>query len=170
MLPYNARTKDQGFTMIEVIVVLIIIGILSAIMAPSFLSMFNKNKVNDTLEQVRGALREAQREAIRKSKSCAVTLDTTNKKISSPCLVTGDRTLTNGVAILTHDLDGTPPSVTFSMRGSTTNSGLIIVQMSDGSTDKKGCLVISEGPGIMRTGVYNGSTTSISSGNCTTSL
>ena len=177
MLLFNARNNNRGFTLFETLIIVAIVGILSAIAAPSFLSMFNRNKVNDALEQVRGALQEAQREAIRKSQSCTVTIDTTNKKITSPCLVTGSRDLCeekdnfgnctkSRVAIATN-LNSS--SIQFSFRGNTTASGTIVVYSSDNSTNKKGCLAISNGLGIMRTGDYNGSTTSVSASNCTTS-
>lgn len=169
MLPYNARHTDRGFTLIEITFILVIVGILSAIAAPSFLSMFNKNKVNYALDQVRGTLQEAQREAMRKSKSCTVTLDTTNSKVTADCIVTGDRTLADGVGIQTN-IPG--QQITFGLRGNTSGAGKIALFMSDGSTLQKRCIVTSVGIGIMRTGDYSGSTASasdITDGTCTTS-
>ncbi len=58
----NARTNSQGFTLIELIIILFIVGILSAIAAPSFLGLLNRGKVNNAVAQVQGALQEAQRE------------------------------------------------------------------------------------------------------------
>lgn len=179
MLLSNARKNSEGFTLIETLIIVVIIGILSAIAAPSFLGLFNRNKVNDALSQVQGALQEAQRDAIRKSKSCAVTINTTDKIITSPCLVTGSRDLCDErnsvgnctksrIAIATN-LIGTPPIITFSFRGNTTNSGTIVVYTSDNSSSKKGCLAISNGLGIMRTGNYTGATSSaITDDACTT--
>jgi prepilin-type N-terminal cleavage/methylation domain-containing protein len=242
MLLSNARNKNQGFTLIETLIILVIIGVLSAIAAPSFLSMFNRNKVNDALDQVRGALQEAQRQAMGKSRSCVVVMTPSNQpKLASNCfqianytikvsaaaisgattvsvdslpvaipsgtglvfskgatgVVTQNaakgsnsltlsggistaiqigeiaplRTLQDGVAMATN-LSGTPPVIQFSFRGNTTASGKIVVYSSDNSTSKKGCLAISNGTGIMRTGEYSGSTSSttdITSGTCTTS-
>jgi prepilin-type N-terminal cleavage/methylation domain-containing protein len=177
MLLFNARNQNQGFTLIETLIIVVIIGVLSALAGPSFLSMFNRNKVNDALDQLRGALQEAQREAIRKSQSCTVTIDTTNKKITGPCLVTGTRDLCDErdassnciksrVAIVTNL---SPSSIQFSFRGNTTAMGTVVIYSSDSSTNKMGCLAISNGLGIIRTGDYNGSTASISANNCTTS-
>jgi hypothetical protein len=47
--------------------------------------------------------------------------------------------------------------------------GTVVIYSSDSSTNKMGCLAISNGLGIIRTGDYNGSTASISANNCTTS-
>jgi prepilin-type N-terminal cleavage/methylation domain-containing protein len=168
MLLFNVRSKTQGFTLFEILIVLVIVGILSAITAPSFLSMLNRSKVNDALDQLRGALQEAQREAMRTSKSCTVTINTTNKKITAPCLITGDRTIPSGVAIANTNSLGSPPAITFSFRGNTNSGGTIVVSSSDGSTSQQSCLSISTGLGILRTGDYSGSTASISANNCTT--
>lgn len=175
---FNARNESQGFTLIETLIIVIIIGILSAIAAPSFLALLNRSKVDDALNQVRGALQECQREAIRKSKSYSVTLDTTNNKVTGSCLVTGARTMPNGVAMAT-DIGGTPPSIQFSFRGNTTvtlpagvDHAKVVLYMSDGSTQEKKCFATSNGIGIMRTGKYSGSTSSasdITAGICTTS-
>lgn len=145
------RNSQQGFTLIETLIVVVIIGILSAISAPSFLAMLNTAKVNDALAQVKGALQEAQREAMRRSKSCEVTLNTST--ITSPCLVTGQRTLPNGVELLT-DISGS--KVMFSFRGNTANGGVTVLKMSDGSTQTQKCVVTSVGIGLIRTGNYSG--------------
>ncbi|HCF29760.1 MAG TPA: hypothetical protein DEV81_21735 [Cyanobacteria bacterium UBA11049] len=94
MLLSNVRNKNQGFTLIETTIIVVIVGILSAIAAPSFLSMLNKNKVNYALDQVRGTLQEAQREAIRKSKRCRVGLSSSNQSmLTSNCFALVDYTI-----------------------------------------------------------------------------
>lgn len=157
MLPSNARHSNQGFTLIETLIILIIIGVLAAIAAPSFLGMLNRNKVNNALNQVRGALQEAQREAIRKSKPCTVTVNTTTKKVTGTCLVTGERTLPDGVEIATTTNINNNP-IEFSYKGTITLIDAGTVVLFNSNIQQKRCLVISKPLAIIRVGNYSGST------------
>lgn len=157
MLLFNAPKNSQGFTLIEILVVVMIVGILSAIAAPSFLGMFNKAKVNDATAKIKGALQEAQREAIRKSKSCTVTVpDGRDPNVTSPCFVTGDRTLT-GITVRRGNSLGT---IIFNFKGQTTTGGSdtqAIVFSLTGDTTQERCLMISNPLGVVRAGIYTDS-------------
>ncbi len=185
MLLYNVRSNNRGFTLIEITIVLMIIGILSAIAAPSFLAMLNRNKVNDGLTKARGALQEAQREAIRKSKNCTVIVPSgSNITLTSPpedvnnngsldagedlngngvldknsCLVTGDRALT-GISIRR---DATSlGTITFDFKGRTTISSsdtqAIVFSLTNETSSQERCLMISSPLGMIRTGIYSDS-------------
>ncbi len=99
MLLSNVRQTDRGFTLIETTIIVVIVGILSAISAPSFLSMFNKNKVNNAIAQVQGTLQEAQTEAIRRSKICRVGLSSSNQSmLTSNCFALVDYTIKTSAA------------------------------------------------------------------------
>ncbi|MBF2022306.1 MAG: prepilin-type N-terminal cleavage/methylation domain-containing protein [Hydrococcus sp. C42_A2020_068] len=53
----------QGFSLLEILVVVIIVGILSAIAAPSWIAFFNRQQLNASNNQVYQAMRQAQSKA-----------------------------------------------------------------------------------------------------------
>jgi len=185
MLLFNVREKHHGFTLYEILTILVIVGILCAITAPSFLRMLNRGKVNDATNKLRGAFQEVQREAMRKGKTCTVYLPdaTTQAQLISDCFITSEGTssgfsgIPNGlpikkldaVAIKSELNTTTPQRIRFSFRGNTTDGGTSVLYMSDNSTPEKRCFVISNGIGIMRTGEYTASIfTSIDDSHCNT--
>ncbi|MBE9051701.1 prepilin-type N-terminal cleavage/methylation domain-containing protein [Nostocales cyanobacterium LEGE 11386] len=64
--------QDAGFTLIELTVVALIIGILAAIVAPSWLGFLSRQRVNKANDAVLAALQEAQRQAKRTKRSYSV--------------------------------------------------------------------------------------------------
>jgi prepilin-type N-terminal cleavage/methylation domain-containing protein len=140
----NVYKNNQGFTLPEVLVVILIVGILSAISGPSFLGRYQRQQVNEALTQVQGALKETQREAIKRSRSCSANLN--SNTLSGSCLVTGNRNLNNvsvrGASTFEFDFKGNHPS-----------EKIIVVSPPNSYINQK-CLVVSNGIGIMRTGNY----------------
>ncbi|MBW4622471.1 MAG: prepilin-type N-terminal cleavage/methylation domain-containing protein [Cyanosarcina radialis HA8281-LM2] len=162
--------NDSGFTLIETVVVVIFIGIISAIAAPSFLSSYNRTKLDDTLNDLQGALQESQRESMRRSRSCDVTINTSTRKITGTCLTTGDRSWDSSIAIASSITS--PATITFSFKGNTASSATFVIYNVGNTTNPdKRCLTISEGLGIVRTGVYSDSNvSSLDESKCTAKL
>ena len=166
MLNKLYHNSDRGFSLFEMLIVVILIGIVAAISVPNFLSMYSRYQVDRALNTLEGAIKESQKQAMRQGKLCRVNIDpNTNNITGNPtnCLLS-DREIENGIDIRTN-LSGATPNISFSYKGSTTKSGTIVV--SSDYTDEQKCFVISLGIGIMRTGDYTGSKTgSVSATNC----
>jgi prepilin-type N-terminal cleavage/methylation domain-containing protein len=74
------RLSQRGFTLIETLIIVAVLGVLTAIAAPSFLSFMDSVKINQTIAEVRGILQEGQRQAIRSNQPCMVAVSFSNKK------------------------------------------------------------------------------------------
>jgi prepilin-type N-terminal cleavage/methylation domain-containing protein len=151
MLLYNARKSSSGFTLIEMLVVVIIVGVIAAIAAPNFLGMLNRNRVNDAAQQVEGALKEAQRQAMRRGRQCSITVDDTNATISNPaggCLLS-NRILDNV------QLNSSTNSITFSGKGNITGAAPVLVVSMANGTDNRKCVVLEGVLGTLRAGDYS---------------
>ncbi|MGB7413867.1 MAG: GspH/FimT family pseudopilin [Thermosynechococcaceae cyanobacterium] len=158
---FTRRNQHRGFTLAEVTLVSVIIGVFAAIAAPSFLGWLNRYKVNDVLAQVEGALKEARAEAVKKGRICdvniGITVTATVSGTTEPCLPTGPRDLSKlGIRIFDNNntqmaMAPASSTVQFSPMGTTTASTLLVF-FQPGKTGR--CLIVSNGIGIIRTGKY----------------
>jgi prepilin-type N-terminal cleavage/methylation domain-containing protein len=169
MRRFNVTNPELGFTLLEVLIVVVIAGILSAMSAPSFIGMRQRAAVNDNMNTLRSALEEVQRQAIMKSQTCTVTLDATGTvkpTITSACFVTGTRVLAD--AKITHNYGSANPTneIKFDFKGNNTTvnasavkfDGSIVLEHENNSSIKR-CALISQSLGLIRLGEYDTTTT-----------
>lgn len=178
MSVFIARNNSKGFTLLEMMIVVMLVGIMGAIAVPSFMAMNNTRTVNDAVEKAQGALQEAQVQAMRKSQSCSVKLVKIGQKINTTdttsvttpvlrgnppsCLITGDRTLTG--IVLDHNVSANsnnnqaPLEITFDYKGRTnaiTSDRKVFFSVLNTSGQAK-CITISKGIGLFRIGKKSG--------------
>ena len=161
MLHWRVRKNQSGFTLIEMLVTVILIGIVAAISAPNLIAMLNRNRSNQAMRETEGALKEAQKQAIRRGRSCDVNIVTTpgNSALTNPangCLL-NNRAFDNNVSLST----SAPATITFTGKGNVTANPtpptlpiLFVISIVNGRLDQQRCVVIENSLGRMRTGRY----------------
>ncbi|MCU7244141.1 MAG: type II secretion system GspH family protein [Microcystis aeruginosa WS75] len=129
--------KNQGFTLLEILVALAITGILAALTGPNLLAWLNRNTVQEATDSIQSALQDAQRQAIRRGRICTINFTNgtgTNPTVYSQitaseagCLVAtntnaGSLSLPQEVFMVVGNFPNVPttsssPGVQFSFRG-----------------------------------------------------
>jgi type II secretory pathway pseudopilin PulG len=72
-----SRKSDKGFTIIELLIIVLMLGIFASIAAPSWLAFINRQRVRTVNDRVLQTLRSAQSEAKRSKRDIIITFDTT---------------------------------------------------------------------------------------------
>ncbi len=170
MLRLNAPKKNRGFTLAETLVIAIVIGIATILVSPSLAGAIDRVKLNQAVVDVRGALQESQRQAIRSSEPCTVTLNKTEHQVTGSCLMTGNRTLPEHIALATNILgSANQVNINFGILGTAEfgidvpappppdPSGKIVLFLDRRSIPDQKCIVISNTLGLTRAGNYTGS-------------
>jgi prepilin-type N-terminal cleavage/methylation domain-containing protein len=160
--------SNAGFSLIELIAVILMVGILAAIAAPSWLGFVSRQRVNKANDVVLAALQEAQREAKNKKLSYSVSFKVDSgvpkiavhpDSIAASSLPTGywkrlgeDLAIQSGQVILNTNLSNTakntvgsppysfPATITFDYMGTLPNANFGTIPT--GSTEPPGLKVV----------------------------
>ena len=68
----SVKQKNSGFTVIELMVVLVVVGVLASLAAPSFQAMIANNKIAAFSEELTSAINFARVEAVKRSASVSL--------------------------------------------------------------------------------------------------
>jgi type II secretory pathway pseudopilin PulG len=170
-------SDNQGFTVLEALIVAVFAGILVAMAGPSYFSWSQRRAVDSAITSIEGAIKEAQRQAMAKAQTCILTFNSTTIT-SSPanCLITGDRTLSNvsletsldDTSLVTtgvsFNLDFLGKTVHSSVSDLTSNITIVVTHAQN--PNLKRCLVLSQPLGLIRTGNYTGASGTTTSSSC----
>ena len=163
-----SRKNDAGFTILELLIIVIMLGILASIAAPGWLGFINRQRVRTVNDRVFQSLRLAQSEAKRTKSPVTITFD---KNVDPPIvtfvppLATGGSTQTlNGggeiksgtIALTFNKPDSTDPkksSLVFDYQGNlaTGTTTPFIVAVSTVQGGGKQCAIVETLIGGMRT-------------------
>jgi prepilin-type N-terminal cleavage/methylation domain-containing protein len=126
--------KDAGFSFYELMVVIGILGILSAIAIPGFISWLPKHRVGSAAREVKSALEFARMTAIRNNATVMVNLDWGNDSLT----VVDNNAVTLRTRQLPGDVDlqpnGLASPVTFNGQGFTNaGGGIVVVNTQNGA-------------------------------------
>jgi prepilin-type N-terminal cleavage/methylation domain-containing protein len=99
--------KNQGFTLLEILVALAITGILAALTGPNLSAWLNSNKVQEATDSIQLALENTQGQAMRRGRSCTINFTNptgTNPTVYSQITASEEDCLKEGSLILPEEM------------------------------------------------------------------
>jgi len=151
-LEYIRSSRDQGFTLIELMIVVLILAVLLGLGLPSFRSFIVDQRYRSTSADLRIALMTARSEAVKRNVAISVTPTTdgdwtTGWQIIDPA--SGDPDILNHVLSGANDLTITtlPESATprFLPSGRVASGLRFVLSVGSGAATKSGCLKLEVG-------------------------
>jgi len=136
----SPKHHQRGYSITELLVVVSLIGALSLVAVPSFMSLMNTNRMSTTIRQFAGDLRGARGRAVSQGRPAKIALTTgaTAQSYSLYDCTTIDsagKVTCGGTPVWTKTIDNTThfESTTFVDADSTANTDLDIVFKTDGT-------------------------------------
>jgi type II secretory pathway pseudopilin PulG len=149
-----SSVNKAGFTLLENLTIVVIVGILAAIAVPSWFGLQQRQRLSNALNMVVATLHEAQQRSIERSSRCQLILEKQQIVDVNQCLRDGNLILPTGINLASAGLDN---SIDFGFKGNTTDNRTIRLQI-DGTKPKSSsikCITISAPLGILRQGEYD---------------
>ncbi|AUC61401.1 hypothetical protein AA637_09645 [Cyanobacterium sp. HL-69] len=159
-LKLKNQDPQKGFTLVEIVAILVIIGIGSALATPSLINSQRQDRVTQTFRRVTSALKEAQINANRLSTDCDVTINATSVSASPAGCLLETVTYDSSIVNVSSTAGALPQTINFDFRGETEVADIQTIRFfrQDYSSPPSAisgtgkCIVISNTLGMIRTG------------------
>ena len=106
---------NSGFTLVELMVVVVIVGVLSAIALPNFLKQTDKAKATEAKQNITATLKQAQAQFVEDGSSPKTTAKDMNELYGTP---------TDGATLFNYTGAWSKPVYTITAKGNSTDGGL----------------------------------------------
>ena len=129
--------KDTGFTLMELMVVIGIVGILSAIAIPGYIKWLPGHRVGSAAQAVMSSLEFARINAIKTNADVTLNFDWANGRVTvvdSGANTLRTRQMPSDVDLRDDPVDPLGPPVTFNGHGFSTSAGRVIVENTKNDT------------------------------------
>jgi len=154
----KSTISEQGFSLVELIVVVMLIGLISGIALPSLLSRWDDQRLNAASKISLAWLDDLRRKAIQYSTACRATWNVAETKISGQCdnepntiMVLNLKSEINNSEKLRLSLEPNSPSTwIFTPRGTSTTNGQVNFSLLGDPHDQARCLRLSAPLGLIR--------------------
>jgi len=119
------RARQAGFSLIEVMIVVAIIGISAALAAPNFTQWYVQTQLRQTTAEIASQLTLARMAGMNRNRSVDVTVMNSGGVVSLSAVTSAGAAVINTASFPTHvkSVVGTPVTVSFSSMGVRTSGG-----------------------------------------------
>ncbi|MDJ0617030.1 MAG: prepilin-type N-terminal cleavage/methylation domain-containing protein [Calothrix sp. MO_192.B10] len=158
---FKPKAQSNGFTLLEALVAVFMVGIMAAIVAPGWLGFVKRQRLNKAGDLVLAALQEAQREAKKNKRNYSVSLRT-NSNIPEIAVYSGSTPsgwsslgeevgIQPGQVILGTNLSSTNTAASLTFNSSTTQTITfdymgVLASKTDGTASDTGLKVVVATP------------------------
>ena len=154
----NQAKCEQGFSLLELIIVVMLIGLISGIALPSLLSRWDDERLNAASKISVAWLDDLRRKAIQHSTVCRATWDDMETKLRGQCdnnpssimVLNLKSEINNSEKLRLSPEPDSPTTWIFTPRGTSTTSGQVKFSVLGDPHDQGRCLRLSAPLGLIR--------------------